>query len=53
MSLCVALPVINVFDIKHAQIQKIFSGGGGGGVKIPRRGLTENFNMAKLIIWQF
>ena len=25
--LSVALPVINVFDIKHAQIQKIFSGG--------------------------
>ena len=25
----------------------IFSGGVGGGVQIPRRGLTENFNMAK------
>ena len=23
-------------------------GGGGGGVQIPRRGLTENFNMAKI-----
>ena len=22
--------------------------GGGGGVQIPRRGLTENFNMAKI-----
>ena len=32
----------------HARIQKIFSGGGGGGVQIPRRGLTENFNMAKI-----
>ena len=31
----------------HARIQKIFSGGGGGGVKFHRRGLTENFNMAK------
>ena len=31
----------------HARIQKIFSGGGGG-VKISRRGLTENFNMAKI-----
>ena len=32
------------------RIQKIFSGGGGGGwgVQIPRRGLTENFNMAKI-----
>ena len=30
----------------HARIQKIFSG--GGGVQIPRRGLTENFNMAKI-----
>ena len=29
----------------HARIQKIFS---GGGVQIPRRGLTENFNMAKI-----
>ena len=28
----------------HARIQKIFS----GGVQIPRRGLTENFNMAKI-----
>ena len=28
----------------HARIQKIFS---GGGVQIPRRGLTENFSMAK------
>ena len=27
----------------HARIQKISS----GGVQIPRRGLTENFNMAK------
>ena len=40
----------------HARIQKIFSGGGGGGtVQIPRRGLTENFNISiwqKLIIWQ-
>ena len=25
-----------------------FSQGGGGGVQIPRRGLTENFNMAKI-----
>ena len=24
-----------------------FPGGGGGGVQIPRRGLMENFNMAK------
>ena len=32
----------------HARIQKIFSGWGGGGVQIPRRGLTENFNMAKI-----
>ena len=34
----------------HARIQKIFSGGGGGGggVQIPKRGLTENFNMAKI-----
>ena len=34
----------------HARIQKIFSGGGGGGggVQIPRRGLTENFSMAKI-----
>ena len=31
----------------HARIQKIFSEGGGG-VQIPRRGLTENFNMAKI-----
>ena len=23
-------------------------GGGGGGGRIPRRGLTENFNMAKI-----
>ena len=30
----------------HAQIQKIFPGSGGG-VQIPRSGLTENFNMAK------
>ena len=30
----------------HARIQKIFPGGGGG-VQIPRRGLTEYFNMAK------
>ena len=33
----------------HARIKKIFSGGGGRGgggeVQIPRRGLTENFNM--------
>ena len=29
--------------LSHARIQKIFS----GGVQIPRRGLTENFNMAK------
>ena len=28
----------------HARIQKIFS----GGIQIPRRGLTENFNMAKI-----
>ena len=28
----------------HARIQKIFS----EGVQIPRRGLTENFNMAKI-----
>ena len=33
----------------HARIQKIFP---GGGVQIPRRGLTENFNMAKTM-WQF
>ena len=34
----------------HARIQKIFSVGvrGVGGVQIPRRGLTENFNMAKI-----
>ena len=32
----------------HARSQKIFSGGGGGGVQIPRRGLTENFNTAKI-----
>ena len=37
----------------HARIQKIFSGwgrgvgGGWGGVQIFRRGLTENFNIAK------
>ena len=31
-------------DGLHAQIQKIFS----VGVQIPRRGLTENFNMAKI-----
>ena len=31
--------------IWHARIQKTFAG--GGGVQIPRRGLTENFNMAK------
>ena len=31
----------------HARIQKIFSWGGGG-VQIPRRGLTENFNMAEI-----
>ena len=29
----------------HARFQKNFSG--GGGVQIPRKGLTENFNMAK------
>ena len=28
----------------HARIQKVFS----GGVQIPRRGLTKNFNMAKI-----
>ena len=35
----------------HARIQKFFSGGGGGvggEVQIPRRGLTENINMAKI-----
>ena len=31
----------------HARIQKIFSGGGGV-FQIPRTGLTENFNMAKI-----
>ena len=31
----------------HARIQKCFSGGGGG-VQIPRSGLKENFNMAKI-----
>ena len=34
----------SVRDILHARNQKIFS----GGVHIPRRGLTENFNMAKI-----
>ena len=36
---------------EHARLQKIFSGGGGGGgggVLVPRWGLTENFNMAKI-----
>ena len=28
--------------------RKFSRGGGGGGVQIPRRGLTENFNMAKI-----
>ena len=28
--------------------RKFSPGGGGGGVQIPRRGLTENFNMAKI-----
>ena len=37
-----------VARLSHARIQKIFSGGGGGGGQIPRRGLTENFNMAKI-----
>ena len=34
----------------HARIKKIFSGVGvgGGGVQILRRGLTENFNIAKI-----
>ena len=27
---------------------RFFFQGGGGGVQIPRRGLTENFNMAKI-----
>ena len=31
----------------HARIQKIFSGGGGGGSKFPE-GVAENFNMAKI-----
>ena len=30
--------------VKHGRIQKIFS----GWVQSPRRGLTENFNMAKI-----
>ena len=33
--------------INHVRIQKIFFGREGG-VQIPRRGLTENFNMAKI-----
>ena len=28
--------------------RKFSRGGGGGGYQIPRRGLTENFNMAKI-----
>ena len=33
----------------HARIQKFSRGwGGGGGVQIPRKGLTENFSMAKI-----
>ena len=36
-----------IFMNLHAQIQKIFSGEGGR-VQIPIRGLTENFNMAKI-----
>ena len=36
------------FQCLQARIQKIFLEGGGGCVKIPRRGLTENFNMAKI-----
>ena len=29
-------------------LENFLRGGGGGGVQIPRRGLTENFNMAKI-----
>ena len=36
-------------ETKYCSIQKIFSGGGGWRVQIPRRGLTKNFNMAKII----
>ena len=36
----------SVIMVCHARIQNIFSG--GGGVQIPRRGLTEIFNMAKI-----
>ena len=49
MYMCKAVaPMLICALIEHARIQKIFSGGGGGGVQIPRRGLTENFNMAKI-----
>ena len=31
-----------------ADPENFLGGGGGGGVQIPRKGLTENFNMAKV-----
>ena len=38
-----------MFNISFMRGSRKFSrGGGGGGVEIPRRGLTENFNMAKI-----
>ena len=47
-SCAIHLKFAETYDYRtiHARIQKIFSG--GGGVQIPRRGLTENFNMAKI-----
>ena len=48
-SCAIHLKFAETYDYRtiHARIQKIFSGGGGG-VQIPRRGLTENLNMAKI-----
>ena len=48
MYMCKAVaPMLICALMEHARTQKKFSRGGGGGGQIPRRGLTENFNMAK------